>query len=145
MNTADPAIVIAAARQWLGTPYHDQASTRGAGCDCLGLARGVWRDVVGAEPYEVPPYTRGWGEVSGREVMLEAAREFLIEIPVTDIEPGSVLLFRMRTNSIAKHCGIMTAQDRFIHSYERRGVIEQPFLEVWRRRLAFAFLYPATV
>ncbi|REC53631.1 peptidase, partial [Rhodosalinus sediminis] len=36
---ADPARVIAIARSWLGTPYHDQASLRGIGCDCLGLAR----------------------------------------------------------------------------------------------------------
>jgi len=48
--TADPEAVIAAARAWLGTPYHNQASLRGVGCDCLGLARGVGRDVVGAEP-----------------------------------------------------------------------------------------------
>ena len=45
-----PARVIAIARAWLGTPYHDQASLRGVGCDCLGLARGVWREVVGPEP-----------------------------------------------------------------------------------------------
>jgi NlpC/P60 family putative phage cell wall peptidase len=47
---ADPARVIAAARGWLGTPYHDQASAKGAGCDCLGLVRGVWRDLHGSEP-----------------------------------------------------------------------------------------------
>ena len=40
--TADPAVVIATARSWLGTPYHDQASLRGVGCDCLG-----WRAVSG--------------------------------------------------------------------------------------------------
>ena len=49
-----PAAVIAAARGWLGTPYHDQASVRGVGCDCLGLLRGVWRDLYGAEPEEAP-------------------------------------------------------------------------------------------
>jgi len=26
VKTADPAIVIAVARSWLGTPYHDQAT-----------------------------------------------------------------------------------------------------------------------
>lgn len=145
MSAADPSRVVAAAREWLGTPYHDQASTLGAGCDCLGLARGVWRAVVGDEPFDVPPYTRGWGEVSGREVLLEAARQSLIEIPVMEIVPGAVLLFRMRPNAIAQHCGILTEPGRFIHSYERHGVIEQPFLEVWRRRLAFAFLYPSAV
>ena len=48
MTPADPNRVVAAARGWLGTPYHEQASVQGVGCDCLGLARGVWREVVGA-------------------------------------------------------------------------------------------------
>lgn len=37
--------VIAAARSWLGTPYHHQASRKGVGCDCLGLIRGIWREL----------------------------------------------------------------------------------------------------
>ena len=41
MKPADPVRVVAAARGWRGTPYHDQASLRGVGCDCLGLARGA--------------------------------------------------------------------------------------------------------
>ena len=55
MTSANPDRVIAAARSWLGTPYHDQAILRGVGCDCLGLARGVWREVVGPEPFPIPP------------------------------------------------------------------------------------------
>jgi NlpC/P60 family putative phage cell wall peptidase len=50
-------IVIAAARLWLGTPYVHQASVLGAGCDCLGLARGIWRDLHGPEPVTPPPLT----------------------------------------------------------------------------------------
>ena len=49
------ARTVAAARLWTGTPYHHQASLRGVGCDCLGLVRGVWRDLYGAEPETVPP------------------------------------------------------------------------------------------
>ena len=63
MIPADPDAVIAAVRRWLGTPYHDQASLRGVGCDCLGLARGVWREVVGAEPQAIPPLP--FGTLSG--------------------------------------------------------------------------------
>ena len=42
--------IVAAARGWIGTPYRHQASLKGAGCDCLGLVRGVWREMVGPEP-----------------------------------------------------------------------------------------------
>ena len=64
--------VVAAARAWLGTPYHDQQSVRGVGCDCLGLARGVWRELVGPEPFPIPPYSRDWGEAGPDEVLADA-------------------------------------------------------------------------
>lgn len=140
---ADPAMVVASARGWLGTPYHDQASTRGAGCDCLGLARGVWREVVGAEPFVLPPYSRGWGEVGRREVLAEGARRCMIGIdPLRDLGPGAVVIFRMREHAIAKHIGILTGPDSFVHAFERVGVVEQELTTAWRRRIAFAFLYP---
>ncbi len=71
MTAADPDMVITVARSWLGTPYHDQASLKAVGCDCLGLARGVWREVVGPEPFPIPPYSRDWGESGPREVLIE--------------------------------------------------------------------------
>ena len=138
---ADPSIVIATARGWLGTPYHDQASLRGVGCDCLGLARGVWRKVVGPEPFPIPPYSRDWGETGPREVLAEGARSMMIEVPVADAPPGTLVLFRMKPRAIAKHVGILTGPDRFIHAYEHLGVIEQALTPHWRRRIAFAFLF----
>jgi len=141
---ANPEAVIAAARAWLGTPYHDQASLRGVGCDCLGLARGVWRDVVGAEAQAIPPYSRDWGETSDREVLADGARAMMIEVPVAEIGPGALVLFRMAPRAIAKHVGILTAPDRFIHAYDRLGVIEEALTTTWARKIAFAFHFPAT-
>ena len=143
MTSADPERVIAAARGWLGTPYHDQASVRGVGCDCLGLVRGVWRDLHDAEPLPLPPYSRDWGEAGTREPLAEAARKVMLEVPVTEMTPGALILFRMRAGAVAKHCGILVSPDRFIHAYERTGVIEEQLSASWRRRLAFAFLFPA--
>ena len=142
LAAADPERAISAARAWLSTPYHDQASLRGVGCDCLGLARGVWREVVGPEPFPIPPYSRDWGETGPCEVLAEGALRVMIEVAPDDAPPGALLLFRMKAGAIAKHAGILTAPDRFVHAYERLGVIEEPLTQCWRRRIAFAFLFP---
>ena len=142
LASADPPRVISVAGSWLGTPYHDQASLRGVGCDCLGLARGVWREVVGLEPFPIPPYSRDWGETGPREVLAEGARRMMIEVDPAEAGPGTLVLFRMKPRAIAKHVGILTEPDTFLHAYERLGVIEEPLTPSWRRRIAFAFLFP---
>jgi len=148
--------VVAAARSWIGTPYHNQASVKGVGCDCLGLIRGVWREVVGPEPMPVPPYSRDWGETGPVEVLAEAARAAMVEVAVAQVRTGDVVLFRMRRGAIAKHAGILSSRcdhgghsyrsgrTRFIHAYERTGVIEEPMTDPWRRRIAFAFRFPVS-
>ncbi len=140
-NTA-PARIVKATRRWVGTPYHDQASVRGVGCDCLGLLRGVWRDVVGPEPMPVPPYSRDWGESGPVEVLAEAARAAMQELEVSEARTGDVVLFRMRAGAIAKHVGILSSKTTFIHAYERTGVIEEHLTPAWQRRIAFAFRFP---
>ena len=142
MTRANPERVIAAARGWLGTPYHDQASVRGVGCDCLGLVRGVWRELYGPEPIPIPPYSRDWGETGNHEPLAEAARAVMLELPATEIVPGALLLFRMRAGAVAKHCGIVSTPNRMIHACERSGVVEVPLDAAWRRRVVFAFLFP---
>ena len=140
--TAPAADVIAAARLWLGTPYHNQAALRGVGCDCLGLARGLWADMGGTPVSEVPVYTRDWGEVGRRELLAEGLRRYLVECDPVQCLPGSLVVFRMRVQAIAKHVGILTDSGSFIHSYERLGVIEEPLTGAWRRRIVFAFQFP---
>ena len=143
-----PARIVKATRRWIGTPYHDQASVRGVGCDCLGLLRGVWREFVGPEPMPIPPYSRDWGEPGPVEVLAEAARAAMVEITISDARTGDVILFRMRQRAIAKHCGILSGRGRngrscqFIHAYERTGVIEELLTAAWQRRVAFAFRFP---
>ena len=142
MTAADPDFVISVARGWLGTPYHDQESLRGVDCDCLGLARGVWREVVGTESFPIPPYSRDWGETGPHEVLAIGARRMMAEIATVNAVRGALILFRMAPRAIAKHVGILTTPDSFIHSYERLGVIEEVLTPIWRRRIAFAFLFP---
>ena len=139
---ADPDQVVALARDWLGTPYHDQACLKSVGCDCLGLARGIWRELHGPEPFPIPPYSRDWGETGDREVLAEGAARLMLPVPLDARQPGDLLLFRMRAGAIAKHVGVLTAPDHFLHAYERRGVIEEPLTQPWARRIAFVFRFP---
>jgi len=139
----------AIARGWLGTPYRHQASVKGEGADCLGLLRGVWRELVGAEPEPVPPYRPDWAEVGGEETLLAAARRWLVEIPAGQAAVGDVLLFRMAPGCAVKHCAILSAVDgaepRMIHAYWGRAVVESWMGPWWRRRLAAAFTWPKEV
>lgn len=134
--------VVMVARGWLGTPYVHQASVRGAGADCLGLVRGVWRELCGAEPATAPPYGPDWSEVAREERLWDAARQHLTALPPGNPEPGDVILFRMRMTGVAKHLGIMSAPGRFIHAYSRHGVVENALSAPWQRRIVARFAFP---
>ena len=137
--------IVAAARGWIGTPYRHQASVKGAGSDCLGLLRGVWREVVGPEPEMPPAYTAGWAELpggGGEETMAEAARRHMTEIGVDEARAGDVVFFRMRANGPAKHAAILSAENRLIHAWSGRAVVETTMGRWWRARAACAFRFP---
>lgn len=134
--------IVAAARGWVGTPYRHQASLKGVGTDCLGLVRGVWRDVMGEEPETPPGYAPGWAEMGGTEAMAEAARRHLVEIPHAEFRAGDVLLFRWRAYLPAKHAGIAVSHTSMVHAQEQAFVAEIALTPWWLRHLAFAFRFP---
>ncbi len=134
--------VVAAARRWIGTPYVHQASLCGAGADCLGLVRGLWRELAGAEPESPPAYTMDWGETGRRELLREAAARWLV--PADEgLGAATVLLFCMRDGTVAKHLGVVSvAGARFIHAYSGHGVVESPLSQPWLRRVVGRFRFP---
>lgn len=140
------AAILAETRSWLGTPYVHQASAKGQGADCLGLVRGVWRGVMGSEPEMPPPYTPDWNERAhlreGAEPLLEAARRRLVETAPAARRPGDVLVFRVLPAGPAKHCGVLTGEDSFIHAYAGRSVLEGWLSRWWIERLAGVFQFP---
>lgn len=136
------AAIVAEAVSWIGTPYRHQASLKGVGCDCLGLVRGVWRAVLGAEPEPMPAYTPDWAEAAGRETLAEAAARNMLPAAVGEAEAGDVLLFRWRNGLPAKHAGVLIAADRFVHAHQGAAVASATLTPWWRRRAAFAFRFP---
>ena len=133
------------ARGWIGTPYLHQCSMRGAGCDCLGLLRGIWREMLGPEPEAVPAYSRDWSEPEGEERLWAAALRHLLAKPLDREAAGDILLFRMREGAVAKHLGLQAGTGQgasFIHAYSGHGVVESALTPPWERRIVARFAFP---
>ena len=137
--------VVRLARLWIGTPYHHQASCRGAGTDCIGLVRGIWRDLYGFEPEPVPGYSRDWAEATGTETLLAAAYRNALAVSARAARPGDILVFRFRPTMVAKHAGVLASPSTFIHAVEGAPVAEVALNGWWRRRVAGAFAFPGII
>ena len=142
MDPYRQALIVAAARGWIGTPYHHQASLKGVGTDCLGLVRGVWREIYGHDAEPPPPYAPDWAETDKDEAMLQAARRHLADVAVADRAAGDVVIFRMKRAAAAKHAAILTQRDTMIHAMEGVAVAEVALSAWWRRRIAAVFRFP---
>ncbi|MEL6364669.1 MAG: NlpC/P60 family protein [Pseudomonadota bacterium] len=135
------AAIVAETLDWVGTPYRHQQSAKGAGTDCLGLVRGVWRALYEYEPETPPPYTPDWAERADAEPLLEAATRRLVRSEAPP-QPGDVLLFRMALRGPVKHAGILLEGERFAHAYSGRAVCVASLARWWRERLAAVFSFP---
>jgi NlpC/P60 family putative phage cell wall peptidase len=134
--------IVTLARSWIGTPYHNMAAVKGRGCDCLGMLRGVYAEITG-KLISTPNYRGRPPKAStGRETMLDAAREYLVEVPKEMRGPAIVLVFRIHPKLAAWHCGIMTTDTDMVHSHSGREVYEVTLGEQWEPKVAAAFKFP---
>lgn len=146
--------VVELAREWIDTPYHHQGSLKGSGTDCLGLMRGIWRELYGGEPEMPPPYTQTWGDYDKQETMLEAAERnlekvamapnsarFIVRPREVHWEPGAVLFFRRLPGNVAKHCAVLTGSETMVHAYSGVGVRETS-VGIWDKHVAGIFRFP---
>lgn len=131
------------AKGWIGTPYRHQGSRCQVGCDCLGLIRGIWRELYGKEPEITPPYSRAWAEIAKDEPLLSACERWFKSAPMdTPLAPGTVLLFRWQKGCAAKHIGLASNHDHFIHAYSGQAVVQSVLAPSWRRRIIGRFYFP---
>lgn len=136
--------IVRAARKWIGTPYLHQASLCGVGCDCIGLVRGLWRELIGPEPEPLRPYTPDWAEANGAESLIELGEKHFTPAPVDGFGAGDLLVFRFREKFPAKHGGVATGAGRMIHAHDGARVAEIA-IGAWRRRIVRAFAFPGVV
>lgn len=135
--------VLAIAERWIGTPYRHQGSNCQVGCDCLGLIRGIWREIYGVEPEATPPYSRTWAETTKEEPLLAACERWFHPVALdAPIIAGMVLVFRWQQGSAAKHLGLASSHDHFIHAYSGQAVVQSALVPSWRRRIVGRYTFP---
>ena len=136
--------VVEITRTWLGTPYRHQASLKGAGCDCLGLLRGVWEEITGEKAEASSRYKPDWSEKreKGTDLFLRKALKYLQEVSIDNLAPGDVLIFRMQRDRAAKHCAIMSHNGYMIHAISGRNVAEVTLSPLFKQRIVGVFRFP---
>lgn len=116
--------VVAEARSWLGTPYHNCADVKGAGVDCGMLLVRVFVDAGLVPSFDPRPYPADWHLHRSEEKYLGFVfdRAHEIEKP----QPGDVMMIRI--GRCYSHGGIVTGPDplTIVHAYfQARRVIEE--------------------
>ena len=120
------------AQNWLGTPFLEGASQRGAGCDCAGLIEGIARELGLSCP----------SRQSVDHDVLAAASIFLT--PCDDVEAGDLILLARVPHGPPLHAGIVTDTGTIIHAHWSAGVIENRFGAWFTRRVTHIFAWPQT-
>jgi len=123
-ESAQRAAIVAAARTWIGTPYHNCADLKGVGVDCGMLIVRVFVDAGLCPLFDPRPYPADWHLHRSEERYLG----FLLERcgEVDEPRPGDVTIFRY--GRCYSHGGIVTAAKplKMVHAYfPARRVVEE--------------------
>ena len=124
--------MVAAARTWIGTPYHHAADVPGrkGGVDCAMLLVRVYCDLGLVEPFDPRPYTRDWMLHRAEEKYLGflLARARIVEAPAP-AKAGDVILFRI--GRCFAHGGIVSKTEpmTMIHAHAQCGAVIEDEVE----------------
>lgn len=103
------AAIVAAARTWLGTPYHHAADVRGGGVDCGMIFVRCFVDSGLLPSFDPRPYPADWMMHRDDERYLDLVRRFAareLDLALETPQPGDVVVFQHgRTFS---HGGLVT-------------------------------------
>lgn len=147
-------MIVAEAREWIGTKFHHQGRVKGVGCDCIGMVLGALHN-AGARSRKRDdagnpiPFTtfdrRDYAPDPNSERLKHTLDEHLREIPLSAIRQGDVLLFKVI--HLPQHVGIVADHPQgglsLIHAYSpARQVVEEVLNDSWLTRVIGAYRVP---
>jgi len=127
-ETVQRTAVVAEARSWIGTPYHNCADIKGAGVDCGMLLVRVFVDTGLCPPFEPRPYPADWHLHRSDERYLGFVFDRAAQVAAP--EPGDLMVLRF--GRCYSHGGIVTKAKplMIVHAYaSARRVIEEEVLD----------------
>lgn len=127
--------IVAAARGWLGTPFHHQGRLKGVGVDCAGVIVGVTKE-LGIVEVDV----QGYGHRPDSRELERICHQHMTPVPVDHAKPGDVLLIQI--DKAPQHLAFRTDVG-MLHSYAPlRRVVEHRIDEEWADIIVAAFILP---
>ena len=120
MTPEQRSSVVAAARAWIGTPFHHAGRVRGVGVDCLQLLIGVYGDLGLIPAIDPGHYPCDWHMHQSEERYLNGVAEVAVRVEAP--QPGDIALFRF--GKCVSHAAIVLDWPRVVHAYFRQGVVE---------------------
>jgi cell wall-associated NlpC family hydrolase len=89
------AAVIAAARSWRGTPFHNHGNLKGIGVDCAMLIRAAFVESGVVPSFDIPWYSPQHFMHSDEERYMAVVLTFAREIPRQEAKPADVVLYKL--------------------------------------------------
>jgi cell wall-associated NlpC family hydrolase len=112
--------VVAAARTWLGTPFHDCADLKGAGVDCAMLLVRVYCDLGLVPMIDPRPYKPQWFQHQAQPIFIEWLERVGARRTETP-ERGDVVV--MSFGKHEAHGAIVVDDLAIIHAYMPAGAV----------------------
>ena len=112
--------VVAEARSWLGTPFHDCGDVKGAGVDCAMLLVRVYCDLEIAPTFDPRPYKPQWFEHQEEPIYLNWIQRYARQVDEPGV--GDVAMYCFGRH--AAHGAIVVEPGRsMIHAFKPSGAV----------------------
>jgi cell wall-associated NlpC family hydrolase len=117
---AERQAVVAEARTWMGTPYHDMARVKGAGVDCGMLLLEVFERCGLIDHVDVGYYSPDFYLHSSEPQYMNWVKKYAKEVQRQPL-PGDFVLYNF--GRCAAHGVIVVEWPTIIHAYKRYGIV----------------------
>jgi hypothetical protein len=143
----DRSLIFQKAREYFGTPFHQQGRVKGRGLDCVGIVLCVGED-LGLRYRDGRPIGRfdyrDYGMYPVMDYMQEEAEKIFIKKELGAMIPGDILT--VRAPFLVHHMAVVSQLKQglgMIHADGGLGkIVEHLINSRWRSRIAGVFAYP---